>query len=81
MIDRGVAQVITGEWGCMLGGNTWGRVKPEGREGLVREFGLAQSRKWQQRAGGSDFWTYKMDWMEGFRRTDEEGECGMASFS
>jgi hypothetical protein len=60
VIDRGVAQVITGEWGCMLGENTWGRVKPEGREGLVREFGLAQSRKCQQRAGGSYFWTYKM---------------------
>lgn len=42
-----------------------GRVKPEGREGLVWEFGLAQSRKWQQRAGGSYFWTYKMDWMDG----------------
>jgi hypothetical protein len=73
VIDRGVAQVITGEWGCMLGGNTWGRVKPEGRGGLVREFGLAQNRKWQQRAGGSDFWTYKMDWMDGISSNRRRG--------
>jgi hypothetical protein len=65
VVGRGCAQLVVGEWSCVLDGRTWSRVKLEDREGLVRDFGLAQSKKWQQRAGGSYFWTYKMDWMDG----------------
>lgn len=63
--DRGEAQIVVGEYSCVLDGKTWGRVRPEEKEGLVRQFGEAQSRKWQERAGGSYFWTFKMDWMDG----------------
>lgn len=69
--DRGEAQVIIGEWSCVLDGQTWGRARPEEKDGLVKHFGGAQSQKWQHRAGGSYFWTYKMDWMDG-------GEWGFA---
>jgi aryl-phospho-beta-D-glucosidase BglC (GH1 family) len=63
--SRGEAQVIIGEWSCVLDGQTWGRVRPEEQEGITRQFGQAQSRKWQEKAGGSYFWTMKMDWMDG----------------
>jgi hypothetical protein len=65
LADRGEAQIIVGEWSCVLDGQTWGRVRPEEKDGFVAQFGHAQSQKWQQRAGGSYFWTYKMDWMDG----------------
>jgi hypothetical protein len=65
LADRGEGQIIVGEWSCVLDGKTWGRVRPEEKAGLVKQFGEAQSRKWQERAGGSYFWTFKMDWMDG----------------
>lgn len=71
LTDRGEAQLVVGEWSCVLDGRTWGRVRPEERDGLVRQFGHVQSQQWQQVAGGSYFWTYKMDWMDG-------GEWGFA---
>jgi aryl-phospho-beta-D-glucosidase BglC (GH1 family) len=69
--DGGEAQIIVGEWSCVLDGQTWGRVRPEEKDGLVHQFAHGQAQKWQQRAGGSYFWTYKMDWMDG-------GEWGFA---
>ena len=63
--DRGEAQVIIGEYSCVLDGRTWARVRPEEKEDYVKHFGRAQSTKWQERAGGAYFWTYKMDWMDG----------------
>lgn len=63
--DKGEAQIVIGEWSCVLDGKTWGRVRPEEKGGLERQFGQEQSRKWQERSGGSYFWTFKMDWMDG----------------
>jgi aryl-phospho-beta-D-glucosidase BglC (GH1 family) len=63
--DRGETQVVVGEWSCVMDGQTWGRARPEQRDGLIKQFGQTQSKKWQQKAGGSYFWTYKMDWMGG----------------
>jgi aryl-phospho-beta-D-glucosidase BglC (GH1 family) len=63
--QRGEAQLIVGEWSCVLDGQTWSRVSEGERDGLIAQFGRAQSQRWQQRAGGSYFWTYKMDWMDG----------------
>jgi hypothetical protein len=62
---RGEAQVIVGEYSCVLDGQTWDRVRVEEKEGYVKQFGQAQSSKWQERAGGAYFWTFKMDWMDG----------------
>ncbi|PBP18787.1 putative glucan 1,3-beta-glucosidase [Diplocarpon rosae] len=69
--NKGEAQVVIGEWSCVLDGQTWGRVRPDEKDGLVAQFGRSQSQQWQLRSGGSYFWTYKMDWMDG-------GEWGFA---
>lgn len=71
LADRGEAQVIVGEYSCVLDGQTWSRCRPEEKEGFVAQFGQAQSQRFQQRTGGAYFWTYKMDWMDG-------GEWGFA---
>jgi aryl-phospho-beta-D-glucosidase BglC (GH1 family) len=65
LCDRGEAQIIVGEYSCVLDGQTWSRVPPDQKEGYVKQFGLTQSRKWQEKSGGAYFWTYKMDWMDG----------------
>jgi hypothetical protein len=63
--EKGEAQIVVGEWSCVLDGRTWGRARKEEKDGLLKQFGEVQSQKWQQRAGGSYFWTFKMDWMNG----------------
>ncbi|KAI9837963.1 MAG: hypothetical protein M1819_006117 [Sarea resinae] len=65
VVDHGAGQVIVGEYSCTLDGQTWSKVSDGERPGLTVQFGRAQSQLWQQRTGGSYFWTYKMDWMPG----------------
>jgi len=72
--DRGEAQVVVGEYSCVLDGQSWSQSRPEDRESLVRQFGNSQSQKWQEKAGGSYFWTWKMQWMDG-------GEWGLVEQS
>lgn len=63
--DRGEGQVVIGEYSCVLDGQTWGRSHSEEKDSLVHQFGHVQSQKWQEKAGGSYFWTWKMAWMDG----------------
>lgn len=65
VIDRGAVQVIVGEYSCVLTEDSWAKGGGVPKEELVKQFGEAQSRRYQQRAGGSYFWTWKMDWMPG----------------
>lgn len=65
LVSRGEAQVVIGEWSCVMGEETWAKAKPEERQEFTRQFGQAQSRRWQEKAGGSFFWTMKMGWMDG----------------
>ncbi|KAL6704113.1 Glucan 1,3-beta-glucosidase 3 [Coniothyrium glycines] len=65
VIDRGAVQVIVGEYSCVLTEDSWAKSDGVPKEELVRQFGQTQSQRWQQRAGGSFFWTWKMDWMPG----------------
>lgn len=65
VVDRGAAQAVVGEYSCVLTEDSWAKAGGSGKEELVREFGNAESRRFQQRAGGSFFWTYRMDWMPG----------------
>jgi aryl-phospho-beta-D-glucosidase BglC (GH1 family) len=65
IIDRGMAQVIVGEYSCVLTEDSWAKCNGTSKEECVAKFGHAQSKQWQERAGGSFFWTYKMDWMPG----------------
>jgi aryl-phospho-beta-D-glucosidase BglC (GH1 family) len=65
VIDRGAVQTIVGEYSCVLTEDSWARCGSVPKEELVKQFGQVQSRRYQQRAGGSYFWTWKMDWMPG----------------
>ncbi|TKA81583.1 hypothetical protein B0A49_00355 [Cryomyces minteri] len=71
VVDHGAAQVIVGEYSCVLTEDSWTKANGADKSQLVVGFGQAQSQRYQQRAGGSYFWTYKMDWMDG-------GEWGFA---
>lgn len=63
--DRGEAQVVVGEYSCVLDEQSWARVPPEEKDDYVQQFGRAQSSQWQRRAGGAYFWTWKIKWMDG----------------
>lgn len=65
VIDRGAVQTIVGEYSCVLTEDSWAKSGGVPKEELVKQFGQVQSRRYQQRAGGSFFWTWKMDWMPG----------------
>ncbi|KAH3909200.1 hypothetical protein HBH56_161430 [Parastagonospora nodorum] len=65
VIDRGASQVIVGEYSCVLVEESWKRCNETSKEECVTKFGQTQSKRWQDRAGGSFFWTWKMDWMPG----------------
>jgi aryl-phospho-beta-D-glucosidase BglC (GH1 family) len=65
VIDHGMAQVIVGEYSCVLTEDSWAKCNGSSKEECVPQFGHAQSKRWQERAGGSFFWTWKMDWMPG----------------
>ncbi|KAF2767775.1 glycoside hydrolase [Teratosphaeria nubilosa] len=77
VVDRGAAQAIVGEYSCVLGEPSWAKGGGTAKEDLVRQFGNAESSLFQARAGGSFFWTYRMDWMPGgewgFRQMTEQG--------
>ncbi|KAG9228995.1 glycoside hydrolase superfamily [Amylocarpus encephaloides] len=63
--DHGEAQVVIGEWSNVLDGQTWSRSNPDAKDALVHAFGQAESHQWHAKSGGSFFWTWKMDWMDG----------------
>lgn len=65
VIDHGAAQVIVGEWSCVLTEDSWAKRHDVPKDDLVRDFGRAQAQRYQHRAGGAFFWTYRMDWMPG----------------
>lgn len=66
VLERRAAQIVIGEYSCVLAEESWAlRRQDLSKELLVREFGNAQSQTYQRRAGGSFFWTYRMDWMPG----------------
>lgn len=65
VIDRGAAQVVVGEYSCALNPDSWAKCNETSKEECVKNFGHAQSKRYQERSGGSFFWTMKMDWMPG----------------
>ena len=73
---HGAAQAIVGEYSCALDGQTLANNHAASKESAVQAFGQAQSGRFQHRAGGSFFWTYRMDWMPGgewgFRQMNEQ---------
>ncbi|XP_014554273.1 glycoside hydrolase family 5 protein [Bipolaris victoriae FI3] len=75
--DRGAVQAIVGEYSCVMTEDSWAKGGEVPKEELVKQFGQAQSKRYQERAGGSFFWTWKMDWMPGgewgFKAKTEDG--------
>ncbi|KAL1590990.1 hypothetical protein WHR41_00271 [Cladosporium halotolerans] len=65
IVDRGAVQAIVGEYSCVLTEDSWAKSGGASKDDLVRGFGNAQSQRYQSRSGGSFFWTYRMDWMDG----------------
>lgn len=65
VVGKGAAQVIIGEWSCVLDGNTWGKSQGGDKEDLIRQFGKVQQTQWESRSSGAFFWTAKMQWMDG----------------
>ncbi|KAL1600486.1 Glucan 1,3-beta-glucosidase 3 [Paraconiothyrium brasiliense] len=63
--DRGAVQVIIGEYSNVLSADTWVKTGETPKADLIQIFGAEQSLRYQQRAGGAFFWTWKMDWMPG----------------
>ena len=54
-----------------LGGFQWPTKAPS-KADLVKQFGDAQSKRYQSKSGGAFFWTWRMDWAPG-------GEWGFAA--
>ena len=65
VLDNGAIQVVVGEWSCVMDGDTWSKSNGADKDQLVRQFGNDQVQQWRNRAGGSFFWTAKMQWMDG----------------
>ncbi|OQO03206.1 hypothetical protein B0A48_11461 [Cryoendolithus antarcticus] len=65
VLDRGAVQAVVGEYSCVLTEDSWAKSAGTPKDQLVHGFGNAESSRFQSRAGGSFFWTYRMDWMEG----------------
>lgn len=62
---RGAVQAIVGEYSNVLSADTWVQTGDTPKADLIKIFGAEQSLRYQQRAGGAFFWTWKMDWMPG----------------
>ncbi|KAK3723486.1 Glucan 1,3-beta-glucosidase 3 [Vermiconidia calcicola] len=78
--DRGAAQVHVGEYSCVLSEETWAKRRDTPKAQLVSNFGVAQSQRYQRRACGSTFWSYRMDWTGGewgFRPMNEQHAIGI----
>lgn len=60
VVDHGAAQVVIGEYSCVLTEDSWGKAGGHEKPQLVHGFGQAQSQRYQSRTGGSFFWTYRM---------------------
>lgn len=58
--DKGAVGVVVGEYSCVMTEDSWAKISKDQKDGAVRTFGQAQSRRHQLKAGGSFFWTYKM---------------------
>lgn len=70
VVERGAAQVIVGEYSCVFDQQSWDKSgcageQSDGGKRLLKDFGRAQSLRWQQRAGGSYFWTLPLEWPGG----------------
>ena len=63
--DRGAVQLVVGEYSCVLTEDSWGLSGHTSKQKLVKQFGQAQSKRYQDRSGGAFFWTWKMDWFPG----------------
>ena len=62
VVLRGAVQAVVGEYSCVLDEKSWLRTSAEDRTRLVRQFGRAQSSRFQNFTGGAYYWTFKQAW-------------------
>ena len=62
---RGGCEAFIGEYSCALNPSTEHNSGGYPKEEFIRDFGWAQSERYQAKASGATFWTYRMDWMDG----------------
>lgn len=65
VFGRGACAAFIGEYSCALNPSTESKANGYPKEDFVRDFGWAQSERYQSKSVGCTFWTYKMDWMGG----------------
>ncbi|KAK3724362.1 Glucan 1,3-beta-glucosidase 3 [Vermiconidia calcicola] len=65
VFERGACAAFIGEYSCALNPATHEKSGGYPKEDFIRDFGWAQSERYQARSGGCTFWTFKMDWMPG----------------
>lgn len=65
VFGRGGCEAFVGEYSCALNPSTESKSGGYPKDDFVRDFGWAQSERFQARASGATFWTGKMDWMDG----------------
>lgn len=58
--DHGAAQVVIGEYSVVLAEDSWTKCGGEQKGDLEKAFGQAESKRFQERSGGSFYWTYRM---------------------
>lgn len=64
VLDTGASAAIVGEWSCTLSQESL--AKAEGDKSAAKKaFGNKQCERYEAKAGGSYFWTLKLDWMDG----------------
>ncbi|MCJ1284201.1 Glucan 1,3-beta-glucosidase 3 [Xylographa opegraphella] len=61
VVDKGAYGCVVGEWSGALDPETWAWSSAADRNELQRQFVLAQSKTWHERASGSFFWSTNMD--------------------
>lgn len=59
VVDRGAANVLVGEYSCVLDEQTWSKSTSAPRSQQENSFGNAECKRFSQRAGGACFWTCK----------------------
>ncbi len=57
----GAIAIFVGEYSCALSESSWAQIANSDRSALTKDFGLVQTKHWQEHSSGSAFWTLNME--------------------
>jgi hypothetical protein len=60
VMDKGALAGVVGEYSDVMGESSWAQSNNQSRPSLTIQFGQAQSQRYQEKAMGAFFWTWKM---------------------